>query len=159
MTRARLVPALVLVAAVAALAGSGGWAVGRGRMTWWGGRHATMMGVSSGGGRVTSIADARARFTRVASGCASRMMGAAVGAQDAVPAVALTSSEAIARAKAWLDANQRGSRAAGEAAAFPGYATIDVTKDGKVSGMLSVNATTGQVWYHWWHGAFVGMSE
>jgi hypothetical protein len=76
-----------------------------------------------------------------------------------VPAVALTASEAIARAQAWLDANQRGSRAAGEAAAFPGYSTIDVTKDGKVSGMLSVNATTGQVWYHWWHGAFVGMSE
>jgi len=26
-------------------------------------------------------------------------------------------------------------------------------------GMLSVNASTGTVWYHWWHGRFVRMAE
>ncbi|MCS7235705.1 MAG: hypothetical protein RMM30_06995 [Armatimonadota bacterium] len=35
----------------------------------------------------------------------------------------------------------------------------DVEREGKVFGMLSVNAYTGQVWYHTWHGAFVGEKE
>lgn len=39
--------------------------------------------------------------------------------------------------------------------AFPGYYTLDVTRDGKVVGMLSVHAYTGQVWFHRWHGTFV----
>jgi hypothetical protein len=43
----------------------------------------------------------------------------------------------------------------GEAITFPGYYTIDVTRDGTPVGMLSVNAYTGQVWYHSWHGAFI----
>ena len=43
--------------------------------------------------------------------------------------------------------------------AFPGYYTIDVTRDGKVAGMLSVNAYSGQVWYHGWHGAFIQEKE
>lgn len=42
---------------------------------------------------------------------------------------------------------------------FPGYYTLDVTRDGKVVGMLSVNAYTGQVWYHGWHGTFVQEKE
>ena len=32
-------------------------------------------------------------------------------------------------------------------------------KDGQVEGMLSVNGSTGAVWYHNWHGAFIGMTE
>jgi hypothetical protein len=27
--------------------------------------------------------------------------------------------------------------------------------DGTIDGMLPVNATTGQVWYHTWHGRFI----
>jgi len=42
---------------------------------------------------------------------------------------------------------------------FPGYYTLHITKDGQISGMLSVNAFTGQVWYHTWHGTFVASSE
>jgi len=42
---------------------------------------------------------------------------------------------------------------------FYGYYTMDVKKDGQVLGMLSVNAFSGQVWYHTWHGGFVGMQE
>jgi len=43
---------------------------------------------------------------------------------------------------------------------FYGYYTIDtVNKDGTVVGMLSVNGFTGQVWYHNWHGTFIGMEE
>jgi hypothetical protein len=42
---------------------------------------------------------------------------------------------------------------------FYGYYTMDVKKDGMVLGMLSVNAFSGQVWYHTWHGGFIGMQE
>jgi hypothetical protein len=87
------------------------------------------------------------------------MMGGVGAPQGVTPTRTLDAGGAVAKAQAWLDANQPGSRATAEAAAFPGYYTIDVTRAGRVSGMLSVNATTGQVWYHWWHGAFVGMSE
>ncbi len=36
-----------------------------------------------------------------------------------------------------------------------GYFTFDAERDGRKFGMLSVNASTGQVWYHRWHGTFV----
>jgi len=42
---------------------------------------------------------------------------------------------------------------------FYGYYTLDVKKDGMVLGMVSVNAFSGQVWYHTWHGGFIGMQE
>jgi len=42
-----------------------------------------------------------------------------------------------------------------EGTAFYGYFTFDVERGGTTVGMLSVNAYTGQVWYHSWHGAFV----
>lgn len=42
-----------------------------------------------------------------------------------------------------------------EGTAFYGYFTFDVERSGKPTGMLSVNAYTGQVWYHTWHGTFV----
>jgi hypothetical protein len=43
--------------------------------------------------------------------------------------------------------------------AYPGDYTLDTLADGKVAGMLSVNATTGAVWYHTWHGSFVAMED
>ncbi len=43
--------------------------------------------------------------------------------------------------------------------AFYGYFTFDVERDGKPFAMLSVNAYTGQVWYHTWHGTFVQEKE
>jgi len=42
-----------------------------------------------------------------------------------------------------------------EGTPFYGYFTFDVERGGTIAGMLSVNAYTGQVWYHAWHGAFV----
>lgn len=46
-----------------------------------------------------------------------------------------------------------------EAERFYGYYTLHVVKDGEIYGMLSVNGYTGQVWYHSWHGPFLGMKE
>ncbi|QIN84439.1 hypothetical protein GBA63_18660 [Rubrobacter tropicus] len=40
---------------------------------------------------------------------------------------------------------------------FYGYYTLHTERDGEVTGMLSVNGYSGEVWYHTWHGAFVGM--
>ena len=66
--------------------------------------------------------------------------------------------EAERIAQRWLDRSESGLRA-GEAEEFPGYFTLHTLRGGRVAGMLSVNAFTGAVWYHWWHGAFVGMTE
>ena len=57
-------------------------------------------------------------------------------------------------AQQWLDQYQPGSTTEAPDA-FPGYYTLDITEDGLITGMLSVNAYTGRVWYHTWHGAFV----
>ena len=46
-----------------------------------------------------------------------------------------------------------------EAEAFYGYYTLHILKNGQVEGMLSVNGYTGAVWYHTWHGPFLGMKE
>jgi hypothetical protein len=54
----------------------------------------------------------------------------------------------------WLDQHQPG-RSAERPEAFPGYYTLHITQGGAVTGMLSVNAYTGQAWYHTWHGTLV----
>ena len=49
--------------------------------------------------------------------------------------------------------------AADEGTAFYGYFTFDVERGGTPVAMLSVNAYTGQVWYHTWHGTFVAEKD
>lgn len=72
------------------------------------------------------------------------------------PAVTrLTEAEAAARAEKFLDAGSPGAKVA-EPIHFYGYYTFDVIKDGQVQGMLSVHDVTGEVWYHAWHGRFLG---
>lgn len=62
-------------------------------------------------------------------------------------------------AQQWLDQNLPGAAAAEDADAFYGYYTIHVMQGGQVSGMLSVNGYSGEVWYHNWHGSFIDMQE
>ena len=70
----------------------------------------------------------------------------------------VSGTDAVRIANEWL--GRSGSRAtAGEAERFPGYYTLHTLEQGKVTGMLSVNASTGAVWFHWWHGRFVSMEE
>lgn len=45
------------------------------------------------------------------------------------------------------------------ASEFSGYYTLDFKKDGMILGMVSVNAFTGQAWYHTWHGGFIAEQE
>ncbi|MBI3972993.1 MAG: hypothetical protein HY332_17080 [Chloroflexi bacterium] len=61
-------------------------------------------------------------------------------------------------AQQWLDQNQPGA-ATETPDTFYGYYTLHVLQDGKITGMLSVNGYTGQVWYHTWHGPFVAELE
>ncbi|HET90539.1 MAG TPA: hypothetical protein ENN99_07355 [Chloroflexi bacterium] len=81
------------------------------------------------------------------------MMGSAGGI------LALTSEEASRIAQRWLDANRPGVTVEEHADPFYGYYTIHTLKDGEIEGMLSVHSSTGQVWYHTWHGEFIQMVE
>jgi hypothetical protein len=67
--------------------------------------------------------------------------------------------QAVQAAQAYLDQTQSGLTADDHADTFYGYYTLHTLQDGQVVGMLSVNGYTGQVWYHTWHGDFIGMSE
>lgn len=67
--------------------------------------------------------------------------------------------EAVGIAQAYLDQVIPGAVADPEVAAFYGYYTVYVLKDGQITGMLSVNGFTGQVWPHSWHGEFLGREE
>jgi len=61
-------------------------------------------------------------------------------------------------ATSWLAANQAGTTIA-SIDAYPGYFTLDLQRGGTVSGMMSVNSSTGAVLYHTWHGAFIAKED
>ena len=82
--------------------------------------------------------------------------GPATVTSDATP---LTETEAREKAAAYLEQAYPDQTLSATAEAFPGYFTFDVESGGTPVSMLSVNAYTGQVWYHTWHGTFVEMSE
>jgi hypothetical protein len=71
----------------------------------------------------------------------------------------VSGDEAVQVAQRWLDGNRPGAVTEGHADPFYGYYTIHTLRDGEIEGMLSVHGTTGRVWYHTWHGAFVQMIE
>src|SRR3990172_43148 len=66
----------------------------------------------------------------------------------------VTKEQALEKAQAYLGKTIPGTKV-GNVDAFYGYYTIEVTKEDKIYGMLSVNGNTGAVWYHTWHGNFV----
>jgi hypothetical protein len=42
---------------------------------------------------------------------------------------------------------------------LPGYYTLHTLRGEQVVGMISVNAATGAVWPHTWHGRFIAMTD
>ncbi len=111
----------------------------------WGGRSGMMSGMMGGSGAGAIMSgDSRGDPTWTPS---------PVTAQ---PSVSAREAEAIAAR--WL-AREQGALRAGKAEAFPGYYTIHTLEGDQVAGMLSVNAYTGAVWYHWWHGPFLSMTQ
>ena len=87
------------------------------------------------------------------------MMGTAGDPTWAPPDARTRVSAAEARrlAQRRLAADRTGLTA-GEPEAFPGYYTLHTLRGGRVTGMISVNAATGAIWEHWWHGPFVTMT-
>lgn len=71
----------------------------------------------------------------------------------------VTAEQALKTAQIYLDKAYPGVKTGDKADEYPGYYTVDVQKQGKISGMLSVNGFTGQVWYHSWHGQFIEMTD
>jgi len=78
--------------------------------------------------------------------------------QYAAQPMTVTGDQATQDAAQWLAQNQAGATTE-TPDTFYGYYTLHIQNGGKVTGMLSVNGYTGQVWYHNWHGDFVGMKE
>ena len=70
----------------------------------------------------------------------------------------VTEEQAIEIAQKYLETAQPGKEVK-SADTFYGYYTLEVIKGGNVYGMLSVNANTGAVWYHNWHGTFIRILE
>ncbi len=86
-------------------------------------------------------------------------MAGMMGSQNTATAeMPITTEQAKALAQQFLDANLPGVTV-GEADTFYSYYTLHTLKDGQIEGMLSVNGYNGAVWYHNWHGPFIGMEE
>lgn len=72
----------------------------------------------------------------------------------------INENEAVKLAERYLAKTNIGELTGDEVEKFYGYYTIHtLTEDGDIAGMLSVNGFTGDVWYHNWHGLFIGMTE
>jgi hypothetical protein len=71
----------------------------------------------------------------------------------------VTPEQAREAAQQWLKAHLPSVGLSDELTQFYGYYTIDTMQDDQMAGMLSVNGYTGQVWYHTWHGKFIGEEE
>ena len=86
------------------------------------------------------------------------MSGMMWGTPNLSTPMTVTGEEAVKYAQEFLDSYLPGAKAE-EAEQFYGYYTLHVVNNGQIYGMLSVNGYTGQVWYHFWHGPFIGMKE
>jgi hypothetical protein len=120
------------------MSGAGGGYGGRG--------YGRMMGPNGGGmmGRSSASASASASAQNPRGNTSDKM---AVGPEQARKI-----------ADAYLSRVSPGTKAQ-EPTKFYGYYTVDTEKDGKTTGMLSVNGYSGEVWYHSWHGPFIAKRE
>ena len=84
------------------------------------------------------------------------MMGSGVGAASGNT---ISEEQAVKIAADYLSRVRGGGPYEVHGDEFYGYFTFDYQKGGQILGMLSVNSFTGQVWYHGWHGGFLGEEE
>jgi hypothetical protein len=71
----------------------------------------------------------------------------------------VTAAQALQAAQQYLDTALPGTQTATDADPFYGYYTIDILRDGKIIGMLSVNGYNSQVFLHTWHGTFIATQD
>ena len=86
------------------------------------------------------------------------MMGSYSESRAPTAEMSVTPEQARTIAQRFLNTNLPGVTV-GEADTFYGYYTLHTLKDGQIEGMLSVHGDTGAVWYHTWHGPFIGVEE
>ena len=123
----------------------------------WNTKYGMMGGGMMGGGMMgNTSANGYGGMMGGSSGVGHAGMGPVAPSQAPTGAVSIAGARSFAQA--WLDTNQPGVQVEAGGDSFPGYFTLETLKDGKIVGMISVNATTGAVWPHWWHGAFVAMA-
>jgi hypothetical protein len=87
-----------------------------------------------------------------------RRFGGMMGSGSASGSMTVSSDRAAQIAQGWLD-RRAGGYAAGTPDAFYGYYTFHFLKNGQIAGMLSINGSSGQVWFHSWHGNFIQSRE
>ncbi len=123
-----------------------------------GGIHAMELLIDKYTGRVSPEMGPNMMWNAKYSPMVGMMGGMMGGYRGGLPTTNMTVSAEQAKtlAQQYLDANLPGLTVA-EADIFYGYYTLHILKDGKIEGMLSVNGYTGDVWYHTWHGTFLGM--
>jgi len=95
------------------------------------------------------------------NGCGS-MMGnlfSSTTPADITATMAVTPEQALQAAQQYLDTALPGTKTAADADPYYGYYTIDILRDGKVIGMLSVKGTSSQVFMHTWHGTFIAIQD
>jgi hypothetical protein len=97
------------------------------------------------------------------TGYGSGMMGGSGNAygqtgSNTSTATKVSLANAHTLAQRWLNANESGVKVETGGDTLPGYYTMETLRGGKLTGMISVNATSGIVWPHWWHGAFIARS-
>ncbi|MBN9151154.1 MAG: hypothetical protein KF739_00940 [Cryobacterium sp.] len=115
---------------------------------------------NSDGSKATEVlVDSRSGAVRLEMGPATMwntrfgMMGRNSGTE-----VDISTTQAQQIADRWL-ADRGDGLTSDDPVQFPGYYTLHTVRNGDITGMLSVHAVTGDVWYHSWHGDFVEMSE
>jgi hypothetical protein len=93
--------------------------------------------------------------TRYGMGWGGSSMGGMMGRTTATPVQNVRYDEAAAQklATQFLSGYLPNTKLH-EGQAFPGYYTYDYGRN-EIEGMLSVNAFTGEIWIHTWHGSFI----
>jgi hypothetical protein len=89
-------------------------------------------------------------------GMHNSMMGQSTAPSADMP---VSPDEAMRLAQDYLSRRYDGVVEVLEPTRFYGYYTMDYKLNGEVHGMLSVNGYTGDIWYHSWHGRFIGELE
>ena len=80
------------------------------------------------------------------------MMRGMLGYHASSEPMTVSPPQATWMATHWLHQNQPGATTEAPEQ-FPSYYTVHLLKNDRVTGMLSVNGYSGQVWYHTWHDA------
>jgi hypothetical protein len=71
----------------------------------------------------------------------------------------VSAAEAVLIAQDYLATYDSGLTADEHLAEFDGYYTLHTLDNKKIVGMLSVNASSGDIWYHDWHGEYLGTED